>query len=112
MNNSSDTFLSEADKEILAIATYTCQKKVGNKQAYMHARYCLMDALGCAFEALEAPECTKLLGPTVPGTYVPSGTRVPGTALILDPIKQTGGDQASIKRINTERYLLPSRFCG
>ncbi|THC99644.1 hypothetical protein EYZ11_000911 [Aspergillus tanneri] len=31
-------------------------------------------------------ECTKLLGPTVEGTVVPNGTRVPGTPYQLDPI--------------------------
>ncbi|MGR5907661.1 hypothetical protein ACT7DL_11995 [Bacillus paranthracis] len=32
-------------------------------------------------------ECTKLLGPVVPGTIVPNGTRVPGTSYVLDPVK-------------------------
>ena len=31
-------------------------------------------------------ECTKLLGPIVPGTVVPNGTRVPGTDYVLDPV--------------------------
>jgi 2-methylcitrate dehydratase len=37
-------------------------------------------------EALRFKECTKLLGPTVEGTVVPNGTRVPGTPFILDPV--------------------------
>ena len=45
-----------------------------------------MDSLGTAFLALRFPECTKLLGPVVPGTFVPGGARVPGTQLVLDPI--------------------------
>ena len=32
-------------------------------EAYDTARYCLIDTLGCGFEALEYPACTKLLGP-------------------------------------------------
>ena len=32
------------------------------------------------------PACTKLLGPTVPGTAVPNGARVPGTQFVLDPV--------------------------
>lgn len=36
--------------------------------------------------SLEFEECTKLLGPVVPGTIVPSGARVPGTSFVLDPI--------------------------
>jgi 2-methylcitrate dehydratase len=45
-----------------------------------------MDALGCGFLALQYPQCTKLLGPIVPGTSVPQGARVPGTPFVLDPI--------------------------
>jgi len=45
-----------------------------------------IDTLGCGLEALNFPECTKLLGPTVPGTVVPSGSRVPGTPFELDPV--------------------------
>ena len=44
-----------------------------------------MDSLGCALLALRYPECTKHLGPTVPGTHVPHGARVPGTQFELDP---------------------------
>ena len=76
-----------ADKELVAIAKYVCSKNVGDAQAYTHARYCLIDALGCALEALGSPDCTKLLGPIVPGTVVPHGAKVPGTAYALDPIK-------------------------
>ena len=38
------------------------------REAYETARYCLIDTLGCGFEALHYPACTKLLGPIVPGT--------------------------------------------
>src|SRR3982750_3954599 len=46
-----------------------------------------MDPLGCGFEALEYPACTKLLGPIVPGTIVPNGAKVPGTQFQLDPVQ-------------------------
>ena len=45
-----------------------------------------LDTLGCGLEALKFKECSKLLGPTVEGTVVPNGTRVPGTPYQLDPI--------------------------
>jgi 2-methylcitrate dehydratase len=47
----------------------------------------MLDALGCGILALRYPECTKLLGPIVPGTLVPNGSRVPGTSFILDPVQ-------------------------
>ena len=37
--------------------------------------------------ALRYPECSKLLGPVVPGTIVPHGARVPGTPFVLDPVQ-------------------------
>src|SRR5512140_3622755 len=46
-----------------------------------------MDTLGCGFEALSFPACTKLLGPIVPGTIVPNGAKVPGTSFQLDPVQ-------------------------
>jgi 2-methylcitrate dehydratase len=46
-----------------------------------------MDTLGTGFLALRFPECTKHLGPIVPGTVVPGGARVPGTQHVLDPVK-------------------------
>jgi 2-methylcitrate dehydratase len=61
--------------------------KVKSNDAYETARHCLMDTLGCGFEALEYPACTKLLGPIVQGTLVPNGAKVPGTQFQLDPVK-------------------------
>src|SRR5699024_7136440 len=55
-------------------------------EAYSTAHYVLIDSIGCGILALDYPECTKLLGPVVPGTYVPNGTRVPGTSHVLDPV--------------------------
>src|SRR5688572_16616015 len=75
------------DKVLTQIADYVTRYKVTSKEAYDTARYCLMDTLGCGFEALEYPACTKLLGPIVPGTVVPDGAKVPGTSFQLDPVQ-------------------------
>src|SRR5699024_10095761 len=69
------------------IADYTLDYSIDSPEAWRIARYCLMDSLGCAILALRFPECTKLLGPVVPGTIVPHGAHVPGTPYRLDPIK-------------------------
>jgi 2-methylcitrate dehydratase len=74
------------DRELVDIAEYVTNYQVTSDLAYETARYCLMDALGCAMLALNFPECTKLLGPIVDGTIVPNGARVPGTDYILDPV--------------------------
>ena len=75
------------DKVLVDIVDYVTQHKIKSKDAYETARYCLMDTLGCGFEALEYPACTKLLGPIVQGTVVPNGAKVPGTQFQLDPVK-------------------------
>ncbi len=76
----------EPDHELTDIADYVADFEIASSLAYETARYCLMDALGCAMLALNFPECAKLLGPTVPGTVVPNGSRVPGTPFVLDPV--------------------------
>ena len=78
---------SKPDQVLVDIVDYVTKYKVKSKNAYETARHCLMDTLGCGFEALEYPACTKLLGPIVQGTVVPNGAKVPGTQFRLDPVK-------------------------
>lgn len=77
----------DPDQVLVDIADYVCNHPITSKAALDTARYCLMDTLGCGLLALRFPECTKHLGPIVPGTLVPHGARVPGTQLCLDPVK-------------------------
>jgi 2-methylcitrate dehydratase len=74
------------DSVLEKIADYVTGDEIGSPEAYETARYCLMDTLGCGLLALRYPACTKLLGPVVPGTVVPNGSRVPGTRFELDPV--------------------------
>jgi 2-methylcitrate dehydratase len=73
------------DKVLVQIADYVDRYQVKSKLAWETARLTLIDTLGCGFEALSYPACTKLLGPVVPGTIVPNGARIPGTVFALDP---------------------------
>src|ERR1700722_11209608 len=75
------------DKVLTDIVDYVLDYRIKNELAWKTAHYCLLDTLGCGFEALTYPACTKLLGPVVPGTIVPNGAKVPGTPYQLDPIK-------------------------
>jgi 2-methylcitrate dehydratase len=77
----------DPDQVLVDIADYVLDFKVESREAFETARYCLIDALGCGLEALAYPACSKLLGPVVPGTVVPHGARVPGTAFQLDPVQ-------------------------
>lgn len=79
--------ITKTDQLLTDIADYVLNTKITSEEAYETARYVLLDTLGCGILALQYPECTKLLGPVVPGTVVPNGTRVPGTSYVLDPVK-------------------------
>src|SRR5437763_12445662 len=75
------------DGVLSAIADYARNFTVRSEPAYETARYCLMDSLACALQALKIPACRKLLGPVVPGAVMPGGARVPGTSFELDPVQ-------------------------
>lgn len=75
------------DEALQRIADYVVSDTPLSDEAYHTARMCLADTLGCGILALRFPECSKLLGPVVPGTVVPKGARVPGTDYVLDPIR-------------------------
>ncbi len=77
----------EPDRVLVDIADYVADGVIGEQAPYVAARWSLVDALACALAALEFPACTRLLGPLVPGTVVPQGARVPGTAFELDPVQ-------------------------
>lgn len=65
----------QSDQNLEAIADYTLNDQIGSEEAYKTAHQVLIDTLGCGILALRYPECTKHLGPIVPGTVVPNGTR-------------------------------------
>ena len=73
------------DAPLADIADYVAHHVVQDESSIAAARLCLSDGLACALEALDHPECVRLLGPLVAGTVVPHGARVPGTAYALDP---------------------------
>lgn len=75
------------DREMLDIADYLIDYEIASEEAWEAASLVLLDSLGCAMLALGFPECSRLLGPIVPGTVVPLGARVPGTSFVLDPVK-------------------------
>nr|POE59059.1 2-methylcitrate dehydratase, mitochondrial [Quercus suber] len=74
------------DQEITDMADYVKNYKIESDLAIDTARFVFLDTLGCGLEALKFPTCRALLGPVVPGTTVPNGTRVPGTPYVVDPV--------------------------
>ena len=78
---------SGPDRELTDIADYVLGYRARGRKVLDIARLRMTDTLACALDALDYPDCTKLLGPVMPGTVVPHGARVPGTAFVLDPVK-------------------------
>jgi len=76
-----------ADQVLQDIADYVIDYKVVSDEALNTARNCLMDTIGCGLLALKYPNCTRHLGPIVPGTTVENGARVFGRSFELDPVK-------------------------
>src|SRR5213594_2625743 len=98
------------DKVLVDIADYVIKYKIKSREAYETARYCLMDTLGCGFEALEYPACTKLLGPVVHGTIVPNGAKVPGTQFQLDPVQAAFNIGATIRWLDFNDTWLAAEW--
>ena len=98
------------DKVLTDIVDYVTKYQIKSKEAYETARYCLIDTLGCGFEALEYPACTKLLGPIVPGTVVPNGAKVPGTQFQLDPVQAAFNIGAMIRWLDFNDTWLAAEW--
>ncbi len=101
---------TEFDQEIVDIVDYVIHYKVESSVAYVTARNCLIDTLGCGLEALEYPACTKLMGPIVPGTVVPCGAKVPGTQFQLDPVQAAFNIGAMIRWLDFNDTWLAAEW--
>ena len=98
------------DQVLSDIADYALSYEVNSDLAYTTAHYCLLDTLGCGLEALEYSACTKLLGPTVPGTVVPHDAKVPGTAFQLDPVQAAFNIGAMIRWLDFNDTWLAAEW--
>jgi 2-methylcitrate dehydratase len=98
------------DQVLVDIVDYVAKYKIASREAYSTAHYCLLDTLGCGFEALTYPACTKLMGPIVPGTVVPNGARVPGTSFVLDPVQAAFNIGAMIRWLDFNDTWLAAEW--
>ena len=101
----------EPDRLLTEIADYVLgYDAVSRTEAMETARFCLMDALGCALLALDYPACTRLLGPIVPGAAMPGGARVPGTRYELDPARAAFNVGAMIRWLDFNDTWLAAEW--
>ncbi|MGB7266819.1 MAG: bifunctional 2-methylcitrate dehydratase/aconitate hydratase [Terracidiphilus sp.] len=98
------------DKVLADIADYALDYTIDSHLAYTTARHCLLDTLGCGLEAVDYPACTRMLGPIVPGTVVPNGTRVPGTNFQLDPVQAAFNIGAMIRWLDFNDTWLAAEW--
>ena len=98
------------DQVLVDIAKYVCGMEIKSAEAYDTARNCLIDTLGCGLLALRFPECTKHLGPLVPGTTVRNGARVPGTSHEMDPVKAAWDIGAMIRWLDFNDTWLAAEW--
>jgi 2-methylcitrate dehydratase len=98
------------DEVVAAIADYIAAPPAFSAEAYDTARWCLLDSLACAALALKFPECTKLLGPVVPGAEMPGGARVIGTAYELDPVRAAFNNGALIRWLDFNDTWLAAEW--
>jgi 2-methylcitrate dehydratase len=110
MSSSASNIRPAPDPLMVEIADYAGSYVPESEEAVDTARYCFMDALGCALLALRFPECTKLLGPIVPGALLNNGARVPGTHWQLDPVQAAFNIGAMIRWLDFNDTWLAAEW--
>ncbi len=98
------------DDVIEQIADYASSPLAASDEAFATARLCLLDSVGCGLLALNFPECTKLLGPVVPGAVLAGGARVPGTNFELDPVQAAFNFGAMIRWLDYNDTWLAAEW--
>ncbi|CCH45498.1 2-methylcitrate dehydratase [Wickerhamomyces ciferrii] len=77
----------ESDKVLKDISSYIHNYQIDSHLAYDTAKLCFLDTLGCGLAALKYQQPKNLIGPIIPGTKVPNGTKIIGTSHELDPVR-------------------------
>lgn len=80
---------NEYDRLLVEIVDYTYSADhSADTEALRCAKLSFLDAIGCAAESIAtSSECRALTGPYIVGTTVPNGFKLPGTSVVLDPVK-------------------------
>ena len=110
MSGAASNIRPAPDPIMVEIADYAANYVPESKEALDTARYCFVDALGCALLALRFPECTKHLGPIVPGALLNNGARVPGTDWQLDPVQAAFNIGAMIRWLDFNDTWLAAEW--
>ncbi len=107
---STDATRPPVDGALVDIAEYVLDFRIDSDTAWMTARLALRDALGCAFHSLGNQQCTRALGPVVPGATLEGGARVPGTRFELDPVSAAFNIGACIRWLDFNDAWLAAEW--
>src|ERR671914_297729 len=110
MSSATSNIRPPPDALLLEIAAYAADYVPSSAEGIDTARYCLMDTLGCGLLALRYPDCTKHLGPIVPGALLPNGARVPGTDWQLEPVHSAFNIGAMIRWLDYNDTWLAAEW--
>jgi len=100
----------EPDALLVELADYALAQHSFGDSTLATARLVLADSLGCAALASTHEECARLLGPVVPGTVVPHGSRVPATGFELDPVEAAFDTGALIRWLDFNDTWLAAEW--
>ena len=101
---------AELDDLVRQITDHVANPPEFSQEAMDMARLCLLDSLGCAFAALQYPDCIAYLGPVVSGGTVKQGARVIGTGVYLDPLKAAFDNGTLIRWLDFNDTWLASEW--
>ncbi|GMB89727.1 2-methylcitrate dehydratase [Helicobacter ailurogastricus] len=103
---------TDTDTLLQNLADYIAQETSFSQQALQSARLSLIDSLACALMALKDPECTKLLGPSVPGAdFRKLGAKVLGTAYQLEPVSAAFNVSCMVRWLDFNDTWLAKEWC-
>ncbi|KAK9239593.1 MmgE/PrpD family-domain-containing protein [Lipomyces kononenkoae] len=105
-----DNVRPEPDKVLQDIADFVHYHEIDSHIAIETARLCFLDTIGCGLAALKYDNCARLMGPIVPGTVVPHGTKVPGTSYQLDPVRGAFAIGAAIRWLDYNDCWLAAEW--
>ncbi|BCZ18641.1 hypothetical protein NHP190012_02830 [Helicobacter sp. NHP19-012] len=99
------------DSALTALAHYILDGTI-SKHATQSATLSLIDSIACVLMALKDPECTKLLGPSVPGAdFRPLGAKVLGTAYQLEPVGAAFNVSCMVRWLDFNDTWLAKEWC-
>lgn len=98
------------DAVLVDLARYAREAGPFPEKTLATARLVLADSLGCAALASTHEACRRLLGPLVPGTVVPVGSRVPATSYVLDPVEAAFQTTALIRWLDYNDTWLAAEW--